>query len=47
MSATRSAVLAVSLPAIVGGVLGAVAALVLPNGDQGDVLTATPVSLHS
>jgi hypothetical protein len=29
-------------PALAGAAIGAVAALVMPNGDQGDVMAATP-----
>lgn len=36
-SAAVSAVRTISVPALVGAGLGALAALVLPNGDQGDV----------
>ncbi len=41
------AIAAISVPALVGGLLGAVVALVLPNGDHGDVLSVTPASPSS
>ena len=47
MATSRSALAAVSIPALVGGVLGAVAALVIPHGDHGDVLSETPASSKS
>ena len=43
----HSTVVAVSVPALIGGLLGAVVALVLPKGHQGDVLSATPASAKS
>ncbi len=43
----NSAVVAVSVPALIGGVLGAIVALVMPRGDQGDVLSVTPASAKS
>lgn len=45
-SAART-IATVGLPALIGGLVGVVAALVLPRGDQGDVLSATPASLKS
>gem|GEM_PF-5910323 len=45
-SAART-VATVGLPALIGGLLGMVAALVLPRGDQGDVLSVTPASAKS
>lgn len=41
-SRTSRAVRTVSIPALVGASLGALAALILPNGDQGDVMSSTP-----
>jgi hypothetical protein len=41
-SAAAAAVRTISVPALVGATLGALAALVLPNGDQGDVMSAGP-----
>ena len=39
----NSSLIAVTVPAIVGGVLGALAAYVLPSGNQGDVLSSTAI----
>lgn len=46
-SAAVSAVRTISIPALVGAGLGALAALVLPNGDQGDVMSSTPAASRS
>ncbi len=46
-SLASTAVRSISIPALVGASLGAVAALLLPNGNQGDVLSSTPAASSS
>jgi len=43
----HSTVVAVSVPAVIGSILGALLALVLPKGHRGDVLTSTPAASRS
>lgn len=46
-TAAVSAVRTISIPALIGAGLGALAAWVLPNGDQGDVMSSTPAASRS
>lgn len=46
-SLASTAMRSISIPALVGASLGAVAAVLLPNGDQGDVMSSTPAASNS
>ncbi len=47
-SLASTAARSISIPALVGASLGAVAAMLLPHsGDQGDVLSSTPAASSS
>lgn len=46
-SLASTAVRSISIPALAGASLGAVAALMLPSGNQGDVMSSTPAASNS